>query len=181
MQCSFLSYRIVVYLKSPSLSLGFLFKLCEHACIGWLSLSKSFWGLLSTYWVKALQDVKAWNSTSKSSPLSVQAYFESKFDSISHRAGEAVTFCWRLERSPNFVASKGDSDVLQYNLKIEVRSRSLHRHLEQNMLHSELINTIIRQCITSAISTSKLKAIWLYSISWETRLNRVLPVCEFLG
>ena len=37
------------------------------------------------------------------------------------RVGEATTFCWRLERSSSFVAGQGDTDILHYSIKLEVR------------------------------------------------------------
>ena len=38
------------------------------------------------------------------------------------RAGEVVTFCWRLERSKTFTAQH-EGEVLQYEIRAEVRDR----------------------------------------------------------
>lgn len=40
-----------------------------------------------------------------------------------YRAGEVVTFCWRLQRSENFAAEQ-ESEILQYELRVEVSSES---------------------------------------------------------
>ncbi len=38
---------------------------------------------------------------------------------LCDRAGELVTFCWRLQRSKGFAAEQ-ESETLQYEIRIEV-------------------------------------------------------------